>query len=84
VPSIRFVWNPILMDLRREVCPGARWQKQGRQWIMSDAEGQGFLRAAQARLEFQRAHAHIRVDDVTWVIGVVRNAPFPLSVTKLE
>jgi hypothetical protein len=84
VPSIRFVWNPILMDLRREVCPGARWQKQGRQWIMSDAEAQGFLRAAQARLEFQRAHAQIRVDDVTWVIGFVRDAPFSLLVAKLE
>ena len=84
MPSIRFVWNPILVDLRREVCPGARWQKQGRQWIMSDAEAQGFLRAAQARLEFQRAHAHIRVDDVTWVIGFVSGAPFPLPVAKLE
>jgi hypothetical protein len=84
VPSIRFVWNPILVDLRREVCPGARWQKQGRQWNLSDAEAQGFLQAAQARLEVQRAHAHIRVDDVTWVIGFVSGAPFPLPVAKLE
>jgi hypothetical protein len=49
---------------------------------MSDGEVQGFLRAAQARLEFQRMHAHIRVDDVTWVIGFVRDAPFPLSGAK--
>ena len=46
--------------------------------MMSNADAQGFLRAAQARLEFQRTHAHIRVDDVTWVIGFVRDAPFPL------
>ena len=51
---------------------------------MSEAEAQGFLRAAQARLEFQRAHAQIRVDDVTWVIGFVRDAPFPLPAAKLE
>ena len=78
MPSIRFDWNPVLVDLRREMCPSARWQKQGRQWIMSSAEARGFLQAAQVRLEFQRAHAHIRVDDVTWVIGFVRDAPFPL------
>ena len=82
MPSIRFVWSPTLVDLRREICPGARWQKQGRQWIMSDAEARGFLQAAQARLEFQRAHAHDRVDDIIWVIGFVRDAPFPLPVTK--
>jgi hypothetical protein len=84
VPSISFVWNPILVDLRREVCPGARWQKQGHHWLMSNAEAQGFLRAAQARLAFQKAQARNRVDDVTWVIGFVRDAPFPLPVAKLE
>ena len=84
MPSIRFVWSPTLVDLRREICPGARWQKQGRQWIMSDAEALGFLQAAQARLAFQRAHAHIRVDDTTWVIGFVRDAPFRLPLTKPE
>jgi hypothetical protein len=51
---------------------------------MSDAEALEFLQAAQARLEFQRAHAHIRVDDVTWVIGFVRGAPFPLPLTTPE
>jgi hypothetical protein len=51
---------------------------------MSNAEAQGFLRAAQARLALQKAQARIRVDDVTWVIGFVRDAPFPLPVAKLE
>jgi hypothetical protein len=51
---------------------------------MSDAEARDFLQAAQARLDFQRAHARIRVDDITWVIGFVRDAPFPLPMTKPE
>ena len=83
MPSIGFVWNPVLVDLRREICPGARWKKQSREWLMSSAEAQGFLRAAQDRLAFQKAHARIRVDDVTWVIGFVRDAPFPLPVVRV-
>ena len=50
---------------------------------MSDAEAQGFLRAAQARLAFQKAQARIPGSTmVTWVIGFVRDAPFPLLVAK--
>ena len=67
MPTIRFAWNPLLVDLRREVCPGARWQKQGRCWMMSDAEAQRFMRVAQARLDFQRSRAQLRIDDITWV-----------------
>ena len=84
MPTIRFAWNPILIDLRREVCPGARWHRQGRHWIMSDAEAQTFVRAAQARLDFQRSQAQIRIDDVTWVFGFVRGAPYPLGDTVAE
>jgi hypothetical protein len=73
--SIRFAWNPVLVEVRREVCPRAQWQKAGRRWIMSDAEAEMFLRAAQARLDFQRSQAEIRVDDVTWIVGFVRGAP---------
>ena len=73
--SIRFAWNPVLVDVRREVCPRAQWQKAARRWIMSDAEAEMFLRAAQARLDFQRSQAEIRVDDVTWIVGFVRGAP---------
>jgi hypothetical protein len=61
MPAIRFAWNPLLVDLRREVCPGARWQKQGRCWIMNDAEAQRFVRAAQARLDFRRSQAQLRI-----------------------
>ena len=84
MPTIRFAWNPILIDLRREVCPGARWHRQGRHWIMSDAEAQTFVRAAQARLDFQRSQAQIRIDDVSWVFGFVRGAPYPLGDTVVD
>jgi hypothetical protein len=42
---------------------------------MSDAEAEMFLRAAQARLDFQRSQAEIHVDEVTWIVGFVRGAP---------
>ena len=78
MPSVRFEWNPTLVSLRRELCPGARWQKQGRQWIMSEAEAKQFLQAAHARLDFQRWQARILIEDTTWVVGFVRDAPFRL------
>ncbi len=74
----------MLIDLRREVCPGARWHRQGRHWLMSDAEAQTFVRAAQARLDFQRSQAQIRVDGVTWVFGFVRGAPYRLVSTVVD
>jgi hypothetical protein len=46
---------------------------------MSDVEAQTFVRAAQARLDFQRSQAQIRIDDVSWVFGFVRGAPYPLG-----
>jgi hypothetical protein len=79
MPAIRFAWNPLRVDLRRAVCPGARWQRQGRCWMMSDAEAQRFVRAAQARLDFQRSQAQVRIDDTTWVCGFVRGAPYRLA-----
>ena len=77
--SVRFAWNPILVNLRREICSDAQWQKKGRQWIMNDADAEAFVRAAQARLDFQRSQAQIRVNDVTWVVGFARGAPYRLS-----
>jgi len=46
---------------------------------MSDEEVRTFLRAAQAKLEFQRWHAQIRVGDVTWVVGFVQGAPYRIT-----
>ena len=60
--SVRFAWNPMLVDLRREICPRAQWQKNGRQWIMSDTEADTFVRAAQARLNRSRHSCAARCD----------------------
>jgi hypothetical protein len=84
VASVRFAWNPILVDLRREICPHAQWQKNGRQWIMSDTEADTFLRAAQARLDFGKSQAQIRVGNVTWVVGFARGAPYRLTGATSE
>jgi hypothetical protein len=51
---------------------------------MSDVEAQTFVRAAQARLDLQRSQAQIRIDDVSWVFGFVRGAPYPLGDTVAE
>jgi hypothetical protein len=78
MPSVRFAWSPLLVDLRREVCPSARWQKQGRHWVMSETDAVALIRAAQARLDFQRSHAQISVDGTIWLVGFVRGAPCQL------
>jgi hypothetical protein len=74
----------MLVTLPREVCPAARWHRQGRHWLMSDAEAQTFVRAAQARLDFQRSQAQIRINNVAWVFGFVRGAPYPLATTVAD
>jgi hypothetical protein len=84
VASVRFAWNPTLVDLRREICPRAQWQKNGRQWIMNDTEAETFVRAAQARLDFSKSQAQIRVDNVIWVVGFVRGAPYRLTAALSE
>ena len=73
--TVRFQWSPVLIDLRREVCPAARWEKRHRQWIMTDADAAEFLQAAHARMDFARLHAEIRINDVTWRVGFVAGAP---------
>jgi hypothetical protein len=81
---VRFEWNPVLIELRREVCPNARWQRQGRHWLMTDADADRFIRTAQARLDFQRQHAPIRIDDIVWVVGFVEGAPYRLTPPGLQ
>ena len=81
---VRFEWNPVLIELRREVCPNARWQKQGRHWLMTDADAERFIQTAQARLDFQRWQASIRIDDITWVVGFVKGAPYRLPPPELQ
>jgi len=46
---------------------------------MPDEEVRTFLHAAHARLDFQRWHAQIWVDDVAWVVGFVQGAPYRIT-----
>jgi hypothetical protein len=73
---VRFPWNPTLVDVRREVCPSARFEKGRRQWIMNEADANRFLQAAHSRLEYTKCQARVMVDDHMWVIGFVQGAPF--------
>ena len=75
--SIRFAWSSLLVELRRELCPAARWERRARQWIMADGDAQTFLRAAHARLEFARSSARIEVNHVVWLVGFAQGAPCP-------
>jgi hypothetical protein len=74
----------VLVDLRRELCPGAQWNKRGRQWLMSDSEATSFVQGAQARLDFGRSQAQICVDGTIWVVGFVHGAPYRLSPEAME
>ena len=80
MPTIRFAWSPTLVALRREACPRARWEKQARQWIMSDQDAQAFLRAAHTLLEFSRSSTRIEIDSVVWIVGFAQGAPCPETV----
>jgi hypothetical protein len=77
--SVRFAWNPLADQLRREVCPNARWQKQQCQWLMPIEEAQQFLQAAQGRLEFVKQHEEIWVGNVVWVVGFAQGAPYRVA-----
>jgi hypothetical protein len=80
--AVRFAWSPALVELRRQVCPNARWQKYSRQWLMQDDEAQSFMRAAQAALEYQKWHTQITVDDTVWIVGFVQGAPYRLTAAR--
>jgi hypothetical protein len=75
MPVVRFAWNPQLVDLRREVCPRARWNKSARAWSMTSAEAEIFLTESHARLEFCRSASEIAIDEDRWLVGYVRGAP---------
>ncbi|MGE4043331.1 MAG: hypothetical protein AB7F35_00655 [Acetobacteraceae bacterium] len=75
MPIVRFTWNPQLVDVRREACPRARWNKAARAWTMSEAEAHAFLAASHNRLSIVRLQAEIVIDETRWVIGFVRGAP---------
>ena len=82
VAAVRFAWSPVLVELRRQVCPNARWQKHSRQWLMQDDEAQSFMRAAQAALEYQKWHTQITIDDTVWIVGFVQGAPYRRTTAR--
>jgi hypothetical protein len=79
MPVIRFSWNPQLIEVRREACPRARWDKTARAWTMTTVEAEAFLAASHKRLEFGRSNSQIAIDDEQWLIGFVQGAPMKLA-----
>jgi hypothetical protein len=75
MPVVRFTWDPQLVDVRRQSCPRARWDKSTRAWLMTATEAEAFLAASHARLDFGCSSSQITIDDEQWVIGFVRGAP---------
>jgi hypothetical protein len=79
MPVIRFAWDPQLVDIRRQACPKARWNKATRAWTMTTVEAEAFLAASHRRLEFGRSNSQITVDDEHWVIGFVQGASMKIE-----
>lgn len=75
MPTVRFPFDAQLVGVRREVCPGARWDRPRRVWTMSQAEAASFLAAGHARLDYCRSTARIAIDDEVWLIGFAEGAP---------
>jgi len=46
---------------------------------MTAADAQRFLQAAHGRLDYQHGQAQIIVDDVAWIVGFARGAPYRAS-----
>jgi hypothetical protein len=76
MPIVRFTWNPQLIDVRRQACPRARWDKAARAWTMTTAEAEAFIAASHARMDFTRESTTISIDQERWLIGFARGAPF--------
>ncbi len=73
----------MLVAIRREVCPTARWHKQDRYWDMHADDARLFLDVAHARLEFAKRHAQVSVDNVVWVVGFVQGAPYRVTTATI-
>ena len=75
MPVVRFSWDTLLVGVRREVCPRAKWDKATRAWSMTEAEAAAFIAASHARLVFARYCVEIVIDADRWIIGFVEGAP---------
>lgn len=75
MPIVKFPRDAQLISVRREVCPHARWEKASHTWIMTDADAEIFLQAAQARMCFARLQCTVTVDQTVWLLGFARARP---------
>ena len=75
MPVVRFSWDTQLVDVRREVCPRAKWDRAARSWSMTAAEVEAFIAAGHARLKFARYCMEIAIDADRWVVGFAQGAP---------
>ncbi len=71
MPTVRFQWDAAIIDVRRQVCPQARWDKRTRAWLMTAADADAFLAAVHARQNFARRSSQIAVDDERWMVGFI-------------
>jgi hypothetical protein len=79
MPVVKFPWDAQLVDLRREVCPHAQWDKAKHAWTMTIQDAEAFLQAAQARMSFARVKCTVAVDGTVWVLGFASGTPFRLD-----
>jgi hypothetical protein len=75
MPTVRFTWDALLVEIRRQACPQAKWDKATRSWVMTSQDATGFIAAAHDRLCFARVSGTVAVDAETWQIGFIQGAP---------
>ncbi|MBV8097149.1 MAG: hypothetical protein JO110_28670 [Acetobacteraceae bacterium] len=75
MPIVRFAWSPLLVDVRREQCPRAKWDRAHRAWTMTQAEADRFLETSHSRLNLVRESTEVLIDDARWIVGFVQGAP---------
>jgi hypothetical protein len=78
MPTVHMPWDAQLMALRRQVCPRATWDNTCGAWLMTQADAETFLNAAQARMFFCRSSCTLAIDGTTWIVGFKRGTPYRL------
>jgi hypothetical protein len=77
--GVLFFWDPLLISLRRDVCPNAKWDKPRKQWLMAPEDAERFRDAAHRLLDGTRRHAVLQIGDEQWMIGFRQGAPFKIG-----
>ena len=78
MPTVQFPWDAQLVSVRREVCPLATWDSAMCGWNMTQDDAEVFLKAAQARMFFQRCSCTVTSDGAVWVVGFKKGTPYRL------